>query len=92
MEINFEPLGKRVVVTRHIPKTGMMLTPEMQREAYPDIGVICKVGQIGLWNKYIRGVKVGKKIAFTRFSPVAIRDEEAEHMFVDLENILGIEQ
>lgn len=67
------------------------MSPEQMRESHPDMGIIKKVGQIGLWNKYVRGIRPGRKICFVKFSPVAIRDRDEEYIFVELGNVLGFE-
>lgn len=92
-ELTFQPIGKRVVVTRKKPDVGGLSMPKhLERGAHPDIGEVIMVGNIGFWNKYVRGIRPGALICFTRFSPVAIRDEDLEHLFVDIENVLGVKK
>ena len=90
-KINFVPFGKRVVVARHKPDAGgLKLTEEMERESHPDIGEILQVGQIGFWNKWIKGIRPGRIIHFARYSPVKIATVDYEYVYVELDNILGI--
>jgi len=91
-KITFKPFGKRVVVSRHVPDAGgFELTEEMKRESHPDIGDILQVGQIGFWNKWVRGIRPGKQIHFTRYSPVKISTTDYEIIYIELDNILGIQ-
>lgn len=90
--IDFKPLGKRLIVFRKKPDAGgLKLTEELERESHPDIGEVFKVGQIGWWNKWIRGIRPGKLIQFTRYSPIKINTVDQEWIYVDLENVLGIQ-
>lgn len=90
-ELGFLPMGKRVVVARKVPDVGALEMPdELKREAHPDIGTIRMVGQIGWWNKWVRGIRPGRQIHFVRFSPVKIETPDGEYIYVDVENILGI--
>lgn len=90
--INFVPFGKRIVVKRHKPDAGgLKLTEEMEKESSPSIGEILQVGQIGFWNKWIKGIRPGRIVHFARYSPVKIATVDYEFIYVELENILGIE-
>lgn len=91
--LDFKPHGRRVMVLRHKPNVGgLKLTEELERESHPDIGEIVKVGQIGFWNKYIRGIKKGRKITFVRYSPIKIAAGEQEWIVVDIDNILCVQE
>lgn len=90
-KVDWIPLGNRVIVTRFIEETGMIMSEELKQEQHPDIGIIQKVGNIGWWNKYVRGIRPGRRIAFILYSPVAVKDADYEVLFVDLLNILAIE-
>ena len=91
-KIDFKPIGKRVIIKRkHADVGGLSLTPELERESHPDIGTIVQIGQIGWFNKYIRGIRVGKQVQFARFSPVKIALGEDEWIYVELVNILGVQ-
>jgi len=90
----YRPLGRRVVVKR-LPKNsgGFVLSHELQNEGHPDVGIITAVGDL-LPRDVVRGIEVGKTVYYTRFSPVKIpmegEDEEVNHYFIEVKNILGI--
>jgi hypothetical protein len=90
----YRPFGRRVAVKRLPKNSGAFnLNHEVQQEGHPDIGVIVAVGDL-LPKDVLRGLEVGKTIYYTRFSPVRIpmegEDEETNHYFVEVSNILGI--
>jgi len=87
----FSPLGKRIVVSRKAPNVGGLKMPdELKRECHPDIGVIRQVGQIGFWNKWVRGIRPGRQIHFVRYSPVKIETPDYEYIYVDLKDVLAV--
>lgn len=92
-EINYRPLGRRVVAKR-LPKDtgGFAISAELQREGHPDVGIIIAVGDLLDKDKF-RGLEVGVKIYYTRYSPVKIPQDNGEELdcyFVDVKNILGL--
>jgi co-chaperonin GroES (HSP10) len=90
-ELVFSPFGKRIVITRKAPDVGgLKLNKELERECSPDVGTIVQIGQIGFWNKWIRGIRPGKQIHFVKYSPIKIETVEYEYIYVDVDNILGI--
>lgn len=92
-KINFVPFGKRIIISRKKPDAGgLKLTEEMERESHKDIGTVLMVGQIGLWNKWVRGIRPGKKVAFNCYTPVKIDTVDQEWIFLELSNILGVEK
>lgn len=88
---NFRPIGRRIVVSRHKPDVGgLKLTEELEKESHPDMGEILMVGQIGFWNKWVRGIRPGRKVHFVRYSPVKINKQSQEWIYVDIDNILAV--
>lgn len=91
-EKQFRPVGKRVMVMRKkLDAGGLELTEELEREVPPDTGEIISIGHIGLWAKHVRGIMPGRRIHFTRYSPVKILDENKEWIYVNLDDILAVE-
>jgi co-chaperonin GroES (HSP10) len=96
--VYFKPVGKRVLVKREMPEqTAFKISDTIQKETHPDIGVVVVIGKPldekgkKEYDRLVEaGVAVGVKVCFTRFSPVAIRHADLEHLFIDYENILGV--
>lgn len=87
----FSPLGKRVVIARETPDVGgFKLTKELERECSPDIGTILQIGQIGFWNKWIKGIRPGRKVHFVKYSPVKVETNEYAFIYVNVDDLLGI--
>lgn len=90
-ELFFSPLGQRVVIARKVPDVGgLKLTKELERECNPDIGTILQVGQVGFWNKWVRGIRPGKQVHFVKYSPVKVETTGYEYIYVLVEDLLGI--
>lgn len=90
-ELAFSPFGKRIVIARKVTDVGgFKLTKELERECSPDIGTITHVGQVGFWNKWIRGIRVGRQVHFVKYSPVKIETTDYQYIYVNVDDILGI--
>lgn len=90
-ELEFSPFGKRVVIARKAPDVGgLKINKELERECHPDIGTILQVGDIGFWNKWVRGIRPGRQVHFVRYQPVKIETTDYEYIYVEIKNILGI--
>lgn len=85
-------LGNRVMVKKErIDCGGLKLTPALE-EGEKNRGKIVAVGQVGLMAR-LRGVRVGAIVVFKKFfTPNYNEGQEGQEVFVDLENILGIEK
>lgn len=86
----FKPINGHVLVQRRPNKSGIRLSREVQRGVHADQGIVISAGDIGLWFKYVKGVKPGKIVHFTKYSPVTIVDGEEDYIYVQKNNILAI--
>lgn len=87
----FCPVGRRVVISRKAPDVGgFKITKELERECSPDIGTIISIGQIGFWNKWVRGIRPGKEIHFVKYSPVKVETVDYAYIYVNVDDILGV--
>ncbi len=82
--------GERVLVNKkQLDAGGLKLTPAMEQDGYKNTGTIVAVGNLTPEAK-VAGIKVGATIYFHKFF-IANTDSDNELVFVDIENILGIE-
>jgi len=90
-KLEFSPLGKRIVISRKVADVGgLKLTKELERESSPDVGTIIQIGQIGFWNKWIRGIRPGKQVHFVKYSPVKVETTDYAYIYVNTSDLLGI--
>ena|SRR3990167_3308243 len=87
----FSPLGNRIVIARKTPDVGgLQLNKELERECNPDVGTILQIGQIGFYNKWIRGIRVGKEVHFVKYSPVKVETTDYAFIYINVDDLLGI--
>lgn len=84
-------IGKRILVEKEKIDLGALRgTPAMEEDGYKNAGKIVAVGNIGLLAR-LAGVRVGQTVYFRKFF-IANEGSEKPLVFVDVENITGIQK